>query len=288
VEVIGRVGVVIPAGSSDPAGDARRLESLGFGHALLSHGSVPVLLALGATRRLRLLTSTAVLGNLRSLVGLPQESLGRLGAQAADDRPLPVDPADVASSRAAIADGLSARPYLTVDVAGPHRPAVNKLALDVLTWGLPGRPPAVLCAEDLVVGQTFDLGEHQVTEDDIVSFAERFDPLDFHLDPHLASASPIGVLCASGVHTQAVMQRLSARGFHRSVAVIAGRGMLGLRLPKPVTPGIVLRGATEIIGVRLRVSGRAIVTVRSTLRAADELMLEQTGELVVRQRHAAS
>jgi acyl dehydratase len=289
VDLINRVGVVIPTESTDLGGDASRLESLGFGHAFLPHDSpTPILLALGATRRLRLLTTTGIIEWLQAEGQLPDASLGRLEAADSDEQPLPVDTADATATRAAIARRLASRRLVTVDLTGPLGPASHKLALDVLTHGLPGRSTTRLHAEDLTVGQTFDLGEHQLTEEDIVSFAQRFDPLDFHIDPQLAAATPIGVLCASGVHTQAILQRLNARGFLRSLAVVAGRGMLGMRLPKPVTPGLVLRGATEIIDVDLRPSGRAVVTIRSTLHGAGDLLLEHTGEIVVLQRDPAS
>ncbi|MFV2179675.1 hypothetical protein ACFHW3_42010, partial [Actinomadura sp. LOL_011] len=219
MDVIDRVGVVIPTEADDPAGDARRLESLGFGHAVLPHDSVtPILLALGATRRLRILPVAAGMTNrLGAMDDLPQASLERLAEPDANDRPLLVDPADVLSARASISRSLINRPRLTVGLTGPHASAVRELALDVLADCPAGPSTSLLYAEDLTVGQTFDLGEHQLTEDDIVSFAERFDPLDFHIDPHLATASPLGILCASGVHTQAVMQRLSARGLHRAL-----------------------------------------------------------------------
>jgi acyl dehydratase len=57
-----------------------------------------------------------------------------------------------------------------------------------------------------------------------------------------------------------------------------------MRLPTPATPGLALQGTTEVVDVRLRASGRALVTIRSTLEAGEELILEQTGELVVKQR----
>lgn len=286
MDLIDRVGVVIPASSTDPAGDARRLESLGFGHAVLPHDSLaPVLLALGATRRLRLLATADVIKQLSAGGALSQGDRTRLEALDPEDRPLTLNPADKTTAYAAIAARTGSGARVTVEFAGPHAPRVCTLALDILASSLPGRASRTLYAEDLTLGQRFDLGAYELTADEIISFAERFDPLDFHLDPQLAAASPIGVLCASGIHTQAIMQRLNARGFHRSVAVVAGRGMLGMRLPKPATPGL-LRGATEIIGVRLRPTGRALVTIRSTLHSGDDLMLEQTGELVVQQRRA--
>lgn len=282
MELIARVGVLIPAQSPDTGADARRLESLGFRHALLPHAEpAVVLMALGATRSLRLMTGGETLAVLRSARGVPSHVLERVDIHDAADQPLWIDPTDAEGARAEIADALSTRATLTADVAGPHRRGVRALALDVLSADRAGGPRRILYAEDLTIGQVFELGEHQLSEDDIVSFAERFDPLDFHIDPDLASASPLGVLCASGVHTQAIMQRLSARGLHRRLAVIAGRAMLGMRLWKPVTPGMSLRGSTEILDIQLRSNGRALVTVRSTLHASGELVLEQTGELVV-------
>lgn len=141
-------------------------------------------------------------------------------------------------------------------------------------------------AEDLSAGDCFDLGESTVSEDDIIAFGERWDPLDFHTDSSLARSSPLGVLCASGVHTQAILQRLAARALHRRIAVVAGRRMLGMRLWAPVTAGMRLRGRTEVVSVDLRPNERALVVVRSTLTNDDTPILEQTGELVIQRRPA--
>ena len=60
--------------------------------------------------------------------------------------------------------------------------------------------------------------------------------------------------------------------------------MLGMQLHMPVVPGMALTGRTEITDVRLRPTGRAVVTIRSTLRHAEQPVLELQGELVVEQR----
>jgi acyl dehydratase len=284
--MIDRVGVVLPADSPDPAADARRLESLGFSHAaLLGHTPGGAVLALGATRTLRILTDpTHTTGSVATAL-LPQAFRDRIAEVDDGWAPLPVDPTDVPAARAVIAQALTNRPDVTLDLTGgPHAHAVHALALDVLTDGLPGRAAQPLYAEDLTLGQTFDLGQYRITHDDITAFAERFDPLDLHLDAERATGTALGVLCASGIHTQAIMQRLNARGFHRSLAIVAGRAGLGLRVPRPVTPGMLLTGSTEIVDVRLRPNGRAVVTTRSTLTADGALVLEQTGEIVVQQR----
>lgn len=282
------VGVVIPAGSPDPAGDARRLESLGFGHAALP-GSSParVLLALGATRSLRLLADPAALPV--DLPGLAGSYRLRLQPWPHSDAILRLDLSDPASARAALHEHLGGSDGdVTVELTGGPQPRLARaLALDVLAGGLPGRTDRVLYAEDLAEGDEFDLGEFLVTEDDILAFAEKWDPLDFHTDAELAVSSPLGVLCASGIHTQAIMQRLSARSFHRGLAIVAGRGMHGMRLRAPVTAGMRLRGRTQITGIQHRPNGRAVVTVRSTLASGEDLILEQSGEMLVQQRHPA-
>jgi acyl dehydratase len=72
--------------------------------------------------------------------------------------------------------------------------------------------------EDYVPGVTYECGSVAVTEDEIVEFARRYDPQDFHTDPAAAAAGPFGGLIASGWHTASLMMR-----------------------PRPVRPGAVLR-----------------------------------------------
>jgi acyl dehydratase len=170
---------------------------------------------------------------------------------------------------------------VTVELLGtPHDRLVRAFALDVPAGG----DNRIRYADDLTAGDRFDLGEFTVSEDDIIAFGERWDPLDFHTDPTLARASPLGVLCASGVHTQGIMQRLAARGLHRRIAIVAGRRMLGMRLRAPVTASMRLHGHTEVVSVQPRPDDRALVVVRSTLVSNDTMILEQTGELVVQRR----
>ena len=56
-------------------------------------------------------------------------------------------------------------------------------------------------------GHKADLGTHLFTAEEIVRFAERYDPQRFHIDQEAANASIFGGLCASGWHTAAVWMR---------------------------------------------------------------------------------
>jgi acyl dehydratase len=59
----------------------------------------------------------------------------------------------------------------------------------------------------LTPGYRADLGTHVFTAEEIVRFAEKYDPQLFHVDVEAARASIFGGLCASGWHTAAVWMR---------------------------------------------------------------------------------
>jgi acyl dehydratase len=89
--------------------------------------------------------------------------------------------------------------------------------------------------DNLTVGQEIALGCLEFTEDDILAFATRYDPLPFHVDRELAKASIFKGLIASGLHTLAAVHALSIRcGFLTGPTVIVGAGIDELRFRRPV------------------------------------------------------
>lgn len=96
--------------------------------------------------------------------------------------------------------------------------------------------------EDFAPGQSFDLGSHEVTAEEIVEFAGRYDPQPFHLDPEAAAASPFGGLIASGWMTAAICMRLYVDVVLADAASQGSPGMSELRWLVPVRPGDVLAG----------------------------------------------
>jgi len=102
--------------------------------------------------------------------------------------------------------------------------------------------------EDLKVGETAELGSCAVTEAEILAFARKYDPQPFHTDPEAARRSIYGGLIASGWHTCALMMRLSVDAARREeVATTGSPGLDSCRWLKPVRPGDVLTGRTEIL-----------------------------------------
>ncbi len=62
--------------------------------------------------------------------------------------------------------------------------------------------------EDIEIGTVIELGSHTFTSDDIVRFAEKYDPQPFHTDPEGAKDSHFGGLVAAGWHIAAVWMKL--------------------------------------------------------------------------------
>lgn len=106
-----------------------------------------------------------------------------------------------------------------------------------------------LYLEDLHVGQRFTSPTHEMTVNEIVTFAKQFDPQPFHLDASLAKDSLFGELVASGWHTAAMTMRLMLASDLKVQGGLFGNGG-ELRWPQPTRPGDVLRVEIEILEVR--------------------------------------
>lgn len=104
--------------------------------------------------------------------------------------------------------------------------------------------------EDLVVGETVDLGSTLVTREMILSFAREFDPLPFHLDEAAAKRSLLGGLASSGWQTAALTLRLLGDSFLSKVASAGGLGFSDLKWKKPVMKGDTIRARATIAELR--------------------------------------
>jgi len=102
--------------------------------------------------------------------------------------------------------------------------------------------------EDLAIGDTLELGDHTFTREEIIRFAEKYDPQPFHLSEEAAARTHFGRLCASGWHTAAIFMKLwvathkalqeSALANGRTIARLGpSPGFEDLRWIKPVYAG---------------------------------------------------
>jgi acyl dehydratase len=102
--------------------------------------------------------------------------------------------------------------------------------------------------EDLEVGAETCFGSYDVTRDEVLEFARKYDPQPFHLSDEEAAKTHFGRLAASGWHTCAMTMAVIAR--HVVDDEQAGLGSPGideLRWLKPVYPGDTLQVRGEIV-----------------------------------------
>jgi acyl dehydratase len=129
--------------------------------------------------------------------------------------------------------------------------------------------------EDFHVGELIDVGSIQVSQADIIGFAEQYDPQPMHLDPNAASFTIYGGLIASGWHTGALFMGLLVRNLIGQTSSLGSPGMEELSWPAPVRPGDSLTAEIEVLAARKSNSRpMGIVRWRGTMR-------NQNGQLVM-------
>jgi acyl dehydratase len=150
-------------------------------------------------------------------------------------------------------------------------------------------PPDRRYFEDYVPGHVYEFGSISVSEADIIDFAKKFDPQDFHTDPEKAKSSRFGGLIASGWHTVGLAMRLFVDHFVSHVASLASPGTDVVRWPNPVRPGDTLRIRVTILEARVT-SKQDRGLVRAKLEAfnqKDEPVLSLIGLSIIGRRPQA-
>ena len=125
--------------------------------------------------------------------------------------------------------------------------------------------------DDLAVGQETLFGHYDVTRDEVLEFARKYDPQPFHLSDEAAAKTHFGRIAASGWHTCAMTMAVIAR--HVVATEQAGLGSPGvdeLRWLKPVYPGDRLTVTGKIVETRPSVSKPEIGSVRTETRVANQ------------------
>jgi|TARA_R100000049_G_C1951660_1_gene99974 acyl dehydratase len=105
--------------------------------------------------------------------------------------------------------------------------------------------------EDLEIGTKASFGHYEVTREEVIEFASKYDPQPFHLDDEAAAQTYFGRLSASGWHTCAMTMRMMVEHFSgERMASLGSPGIDEMRWHKPVYPGDTLRVESELIEKR--------------------------------------
>jgi acyl dehydratase len=102
--------------------------------------------------------------------------------------------------------------------------------------------------EDLEVGAETHFGTYEVTREEVLDFARKYDPQPFHLSDEAAAKTHFGRIAASGWHTAAMTMAVIARHVVKhEQAGLGSPGIDELRWTKPVYPGDTLTVRGEIL-----------------------------------------
>ena len=146
-------------------------------------------------------------------------------------------------------------------------------------------------AEDYKAGDTLDIGSFDVTREEIVEFAQKYDPFPFHIDDEAAKATVFGGIISSGWLTALVWLRLMHKNFVCYETVLGSPGHEEMVWPTPVRPGDRFTGTVEIKESRVSKSkpdlGFVRYTAKLTNKNNDEVFMT-TSTLIVKSRSSQS
>ena len=142
--------------------------------------------------------------------------------------------------------------------------------------------------EDLEVGAETDFGTYNVTREEMLEFARKYDPQPFHLSDEEAAKTHFGRMSASGWHTAAMTMAVIARYVvGRRQAGLGSPGIDELRWRKPVYPGDTLHVRGKIIEKtpsRSRPEMGSFRTHTTVTNQNDEVVMTFTSIVLIQRR----
>ncbi|WP_226481657.1 MaoC/PaaZ C-terminal domain-containing protein [Natrinema amylolyticum] len=176
-------------------------------------------------------------------------------------------------------------PSLAAETTAPNSAAAN-YRTDCGIFRLASERLLMRYFEDIAIGDEETFGRWTVTRDEIVSFARKWDPQRFHVDPEAAKKSVHGGLIASGFHTVAVAMRLWVDEYLDDVANMGARYLSELAWHEPVRPGDTLAVSGEVLDETIpeHTDGHGYLDYELTARVDDQAVMTMVTDLVVQRR----
>ena len=116
--------------------------------------------------------------------------------------------------------------------------------------------------DDFATGQHLEAGPASLTAEEIVAFAQRYDPQWFHTDAERAAASRWQGLIASGWQTCGVAMRLAVDHFLAGAESFGSPGLEYLKWLAPVRAGDALVLHVEVLDKRRSERQRSLGVLR--------------------------
>lgn len=138
--------------------------------------------------------------------------------------------------------------------------------------------------EDIETGTTREFGSYTVEKEEIISFAEQYDPQPFHVDESAAEDSIFGELVASGWHTAAMTMRMLVDHRLDDDRSMGAVGIDELQWKQPVRPGDTLSVRTEVVDKEPWDDDLGLVCSRTTVFADEREVMSMTGNVLYQRR----
>ncbi|SDC39807.1 Acyl dehydratase [Terribacillus halophilus] len=120
------------------------------------------------------------------------------------------------------------------------------------------------------IGQRYETKTIKLSKQDIIDFAQVYDPQYMHIDEEKAKQGRFGNLIASGMQTMSTSFKLWVEEGIYGEEVVAGTGMNNVQFIKPVFPDDELRVVAEVIETVPKRRGNGIVTVQLSTYNQDD------------------
>ncbi|MDG2313598.1 MAG: MaoC family dehydratase [Alphaproteobacteria bacterium] len=140
--------------------------------------------------------------------------------------------------------------------------------------------------EDFYIGRVFATEPVSLSEKDIITFANKYDPQPFHIDKNMAETSIYGGLIASGFQTIAVGAGQWLRTGLQEGTGMGGPGLSNISWLAPVRPGDILETNVEVTNSRESRSkpDRGLVWFYYTMRNNNEVVATFTAIIQIKKR----
>jgi acyl dehydratase len=148
----------------------------------------------------------------------------------------------------------------------------------------------MLYFDDMQVGLKRSFGRYEVTREEVLEFARKYDAQPFHLSDEAAAKTHFKRLAASGWHTCAMTMSMLVENMGiEPQASLGAAGVDELRWLKPVYPGDVLRVETEVLETRPSQSRPEMGSLKNqttVFNQNDEPVMRFTAIVLIRRRPA--
>ncbi len=144
--------------------------------------------------------------------------------------------------------------------------------------------------EDWQPGGAIEYGSYTATKDEMLAFAEKWDPRPFHVDDAFAKTTLYGGLTGSGIMSLAVLTKLCCQATE-DWAIRGALGYENFRYAVAVKVGDTLTARSEFLEKRISKSRPELGIMRSHERVTNqhgELVLEMIVSFLMQRRSYAA